>query len=172
MENQKVEIKIYVACLAAYNNGILHGAWVDATKGEAAIWEGINAVLKSSPIEDAEEWAVHDHEGFGGLVIGEYSSVESIVEMARFKERYGELGAELAAYLGDMDSAKRALDESYIGEYETVADFAEELTQQSTPIPDNLRFYIDYDKMARDMKINDLIVIETGYRQQHLFWSL
>lgn len=24
------DIRIYVACLAAYNNGILHGAWIDA----------------------------------------------------------------------------------------------------------------------------------------------
>ena len=23
--------RIYVACLAAYNNGILHGAWIEAT---------------------------------------------------------------------------------------------------------------------------------------------
>lgn len=26
------EIRIYVACLAAYNNGELHGAWIDATQ--------------------------------------------------------------------------------------------------------------------------------------------
>lgn len=171
MQSNQTEIRIYVACLAAYNNGILHGKWIDATEGEGAIWEGINAVLKSSPIEDAEEWAIHDHEGFGGLGIGEYSSVESVVEMAEFMEHHGELGSQLVAYLGDMDSARVALGEHYIGQYETVADFAEELTEQGAPIPDNLRFYIDYDKMARDMKTNDLIVIETGYREQHLFWS-
>lgn len=172
MEKEQTEIRIYVACLAAYNNGILHGKWMEATEGEGAIWEGISAVLKSSPIEDAEEWAIHDHEGFGGLDIGEYSSVESVVEMANFIERHGELGSQLVAYLGDMDSASRALDDAYIGEYETVADYAEELTEQSTEIPDQLRFYIDYDKMAGDMVINDLIVIETGYREKHLFWNL
>ena len=26
------EPRIYVACLAAYNNGILHGAWIDAAQ--------------------------------------------------------------------------------------------------------------------------------------------
>jgi antirestriction protein len=31
------EPRIYVACLAAYNNGNLHGAWIDATQGEWSI---------------------------------------------------------------------------------------------------------------------------------------
>ncbi|MFK5980734.1 MAG: antirestriction protein ArdA [Rhizobiaceae bacterium] len=30
MEEQQTEIKIYVACLAAYTSGILHGGWIDA----------------------------------------------------------------------------------------------------------------------------------------------
>ena len=28
----KFEPRIYVACLAAYNNGHLHGAWIDAAQ--------------------------------------------------------------------------------------------------------------------------------------------
>lgn len=27
--------RVYVACLAAYNSGFLHGAWIDAGQGEA-----------------------------------------------------------------------------------------------------------------------------------------
>ncbi len=34
-------IRIYVACLAAYNNGILHGAWIDATQGEDGILRNV-----------------------------------------------------------------------------------------------------------------------------------
>ena len=30
--------RIYVACLAAYNNGILHGAWIEATEAWS-MWE-------------------------------------------------------------------------------------------------------------------------------------
>ena len=53
-------IRIYVACLAAYNNGHLHGEWIKVTD-EASIWEAVQAMLFASPIEeDAEEWAIHD----------------------------------------------------------------------------------------------------------------
>jgi len=171
MKKDTPTIKIYVACLASYNNGILHGAWINAAEGESEIWKEIKAVLATSPIDEAQEWAIHDHEGFGAMHVSEYTSVETIVEMATFIERYGELGAELTSYLGDMHSAQEALEQHYIGEYETVAGFAQELTEDTITIPDNLSFYIDYEKMARDIKINDLIVIETGYREQHLFWS-
>ena len=57
-------VRIYVACLAAYNNGVLHGRWIDAARGEDHIWEETRAMLAASPIPDAEEWAIHDYEGF------------------------------------------------------------------------------------------------------------
>ena len=47
--------RIYVACLAAYNNGILHGEWIDADQGVEHISEQAAAMLKASPIEDAED---------------------------------------------------------------------------------------------------------------------
>jgi len=39
------EISIYVADLAAYNNGILHGVWIDATQDIDDIQEQINDML-------------------------------------------------------------------------------------------------------------------------------
>ena len=51
--------RIYVACLASYNNGTLHGRWIDATQGEAHIWHETRAMLATSPEPDAEEWAIH-----------------------------------------------------------------------------------------------------------------
>ena len=74
-------IRIYVACLAAYNNGHLHGEWIDVTD-EASIWEAVQAMLFASPIDEAEEWAIHDYEGFEGAQVGEYFSFASVVELA------------------------------------------------------------------------------------------
>ena len=42
------EIRIYVADLAAYNNGKLHGVWIDATQDLDAIQDQINAMLADS----------------------------------------------------------------------------------------------------------------------------
>jgi antirestriction protein len=52
--------RIYVACLSAYNNGHLHGWWIDADQEPDALWLDIEEMLADSPMDDAEEWAIHD----------------------------------------------------------------------------------------------------------------
>lgn len=87
------EIRIYVACLAAYINGKLHGVWIDATDNIDDIQDRINEMLESSPEEDAEEWAIHDYEGYGSYRLSEYEGIESAHEVACFIEEHGETAA-------------------------------------------------------------------------------
>ncbi|MEW7006752.1 antirestriction protein ArdA [Lentilitoribacter sp. EG35] len=169
--NNNSEIRIYVACLAAYNNGILHGAWIDANQDENAIHDEIAEILKTSPIKDAEEYAIHDYEGFEGVQLSEYSGISEVVELAAFISEHGELGAETIIHFGDIEAAEMALNDLYHGEYRSLAEFAEQLTEDTTQIPENLRFYIDYEAMARDLEISDVIAIETGFEAVHVFWS-
>tara|TARA_R110002110_G_scaffold367848_1_gene577620 strand:- start:2111 stop:2632 length:522 start_codon:yes stop_codon:yes gene_type:complete len=172
MTTEQGEIRIYVACLASYNNGILHGCWIDAEQGVDAIYTEIREMLKASPVPGAEEYAIHDYEGFEGVSISEYQGIESVVEIAEFIADHGELGGKLLEYLGgDIDETRSMMDERYSGCYSSVADYAEELTEETTTIPDHLRYYIDYEKMARDMEINDILAIETGLEEVHVFWQ-
>ena len=129
-------------------------------------------MLKSSPIPDAEEWAIHDHEGFEGLDISEYEEIESVCEKAAFIEEHGRLGAELAShYGGDLKEAKTTLNDHYAGQYSSLAEFAEELTDQTAEIPNSLQYYIDYELMGRDLAISDVFVIRLGYEELHVFWN-
>ena len=160
-----------MACLAAYNNGYLHGAWIDADQDAWAIQDGINAMLRTSSIPEAEEWAIHDYEGFEGVRLSEYAGIEMVTSLAAFVAEHGRLGAELITYYGSLDEARDAITDQYAGEYASLADFAEAITEETTTIPETLRFYIDYDRMARDMAISDVIAIETAHDQVHVFWS-
>ena len=167
------EIRIYVADLAAYNNGILHGAWIDAAQDIDGIWDQVNAMLKASPIDDAEEYAIHDYEGFEGYSLSEHEGLETVHEIACFIEEYPEIGgAILEHFCGDMDEAVKALDENYSGCYKSVADYAQELTEETSEIPKHLEFYIDYERMGRDMELSgDIYTIDTGYEEVHIFWN-
>lgn len=74
---------IYVASLTDYNNGILHGRWIDALLSPAEIHRQIHEMLAGSPTttrtgEPAEEWAIHDHEGFGDVRLDAHESVDDI----------------------------------------------------------------------------------------------
>ena len=165
-------IRIYVACLAAYNNGHLHGSWIEVTD-EAAIWQAVQEMLAASPIEeDAEEWAIHDYEGFAGAEVGEYFSFENVVELAEYISERGELGARVLNYYGgNIEDAKARFDE-YAGEYDSLEAYAEELTEQSgETIPERLAPYIDYKAMAHDYEQSgDFLTFEVS-GSVHIFWA-
>ena len=164
--------RIYVACLAAYNNGHLHGAWIEVTD-EAAIWQAVQDMLAASPIEEmAEEWAIHDYEGFAGAEVGEYSSFASVVELAEYIEERGELGAEVLNYYGgNFEDAKSRFDE-YAGKYDSLADYAEELTEQTgETIPERLAPYIDYKAMAHDYEQSGNFLTFEVSGAVHIFWA-
>lgn len=154
-------MKIYVACLAAYNNGRLHGQWIDVVNDLDAMQESIAAILKASPEPDAEEWAIHDFEGFGSLQLSEYEGLDNIMEYAEFHEEHGDLGLELLAHFNDIKDARNAIENNYHGEYKNEEDFAYSFTQETSgEIPKHLEYYIDYQAMARDFFINDFYSIE------------
>jgi antirestriction protein len=167
------EIRIYVADLAAYNIGKLHGVWIDACDDINDIWEQIKAMLAASPEGFAEEYAIHDYEGFGGYELSEHAGIETAHEIACLIAEYPDFGGELVAHFGgDLKEARTAAEDSYCGCYPSLADYAQELTEETTQIPENLTYYIDYERMGRDMEMNgDVFTLETGFETVHIFWS-
>ena len=164
--------KIYVACLASYNAGILHGRWIEAAQSVEDINGEIQVMLGASPEPSAEEFAIHDYEGFEGAELSEYCNIEDVVRLARFIEEHGASGAKLLNHFdGNHDEAEAAF-ENYAGEYKSLAAFAEELTEETLQIPESLVNYIDYVAMGRDMEIGgDVFTIEAGFEQVHIFWN-
>jgi len=164
--------RIYVACLAAYNSGCLHGRWIDATTPDE-IWDAVRAMLAASPEPDAEEWAIHDYEGFEGASLSEYASFETVCELADFIADHGELGGKVLSHVGDDLAEARAAFDEYAGEYRSAADFVEELYEETgAQIPESLRYYIDWEALARDMALNgEIIAIQTAFDKVHIFWS-
>lgn len=166
------EPRIYVADLAAYNSGFLHGVWIDATLDVADINEQISEMLTASPVQDAEEYAIHDYEGFEGYRLGEYEGIQTAHDVAEFIEEFPEFGGALLNHFSTLEEARSAAEEDYCGSYSSLADYAQELTEDSTEIPESLRYYIDYERMACDMEMNgDVFTIETGYHEVHIFWN-
>ena len=165
--------RIYVACLASYNNGILHGEWIDLDQDIDVIWAEIRKMLSNSPEPDAEEWAIHDYEGFGNLQISEYEGIERVHAYAEFILENEETGKLLLSeYCGDLNEARRMMD-NFLGCYSSVASYAQEFTEETTEIPESLQYYIDYEAMARDMQLNgDIIAIDNSPGEVLVFCNI
>jgi antirestriction protein len=136
--------RIYVACLAAYNNGRLHGRWIDAAQDAKAIRAEISQMLESSPEPLAEEWAIHDYEGFGGFRLSESEDIEEVAAMAAQIVEHGE--PYLAALALSSNRAEAdALMEEYCGQFNSDEAFAEQLLEDGDMLPKDLPAWIHID---------------------------
>ena len=158
--------RIYVADLAAYNAGNLRGVWIDADQDADAIRAEIQTMLAESPEPGAEEWAIHDYEGFGGIKLHESEDLDEVARLAELLSEHGDLFAKLVDHFGrdDLDEAVRAMEESYAGEYDSLADWAQQFAEDTGP-PDCGPYtdYIDWESFARDAEMGgDIFTIETG----------
>ncbi|MGW0522861.1 antirestriction protein ArdA [Crossiella sp. NPDC003009] len=124
--------RIYVASLSDYNNGELTGRWIAADQDADSIHEEIQAILRESHYGPAEEWAIHDADGFWGIEIGEYESLELVSAIGR---GIGEHGEDFAAYVHALkeywgseplneDELSKFTDRLY-GNWASLKDFAE-----------------------------------------------
>lgn len=155
-------MRMYAACLASYNNGILHGVWLDLddyvydpdTSGLLmAIKE---QVLDTSPIPGAEEWAAHDWDGEGLSGFGEYPDLEKVLEHVRLVSEHGEAWLAYVEHVGAHYATEEGFEDARMGECESPEDWAEEfLSENGTleSIPENLRAYFDFKAYARDAEI-------------------
>jgi antirestriction protein len=195
MENTittNTEFRVYVACLSSYNNGILHGAWCDAVDADS-LNENIQAILKASPMHDAEEWAIHDYEGFGSLYtkLGENPKIETLCKLGEALQGLSnkhdlaydytyELGADVLAEfisdfgldIEDMDDVMQEFENRFQGVHDTFEEFAENLFDELYlhTVPDDVKNYIDYEKFARDLSY-DYTEISTGDGNVAVFYN-
>lgn len=168
---------IYVADLAAYNNGKLHGEWfkLDDYSDADDLMTAVNErVISTSPEPDAEEWAIHDYsyDDCPSLGFGEYESFDTLIEANRLINEHGEALALWVSHTGNdwKNIYESDFQDAYCGCYRSELDYAEELFDEIylNDLPESVRYYIDYEKFARDLFINDNFS-EEGDEGTHVF---
>jgi antirestriction protein len=196
MATPDVTPRIYVACLASYNNGVLHGAWIDAVQDADEIRSEIrNKVLLTSrfpnvvvdcpgcldtcqgnspdapcmrckgarKVPSAEEYAIHDYEGFDGYSVSEYEDLDTLAELARLIEKHGSIYAAYVEHVGAKYASEDDFEDKYRGAYDRLEDYAHELLQDTgafSGAPELLVNYFDYEAFTRDLELTDVFTVE------------
>lgn len=155
-----MEQRIYVASLSAYNAGHLHGEWISLNGKDADdVHAEISAMLDKSPGDrPAEEWAIHDHEGFAPYEVSEYADIPELCALVAAVEEHGQQILALVNHLNlDTDAAVRYHEDNYQGEWHSLSEWAEDWLEgcgDLSSMPANLRCYFDYDSFANDCELN------------------
>jgi antirestriction protein len=168
------EPRIYVACLAAYNNGRLHGEWIDADQSADELHEAVARMLAASPQPDAEEWAIHDYEGFGSLRLGEYESLERVATIAAGIAEHGDAFSAWLSYDESQDATDmQSFEDAYRGEWDSLRAYAEDYAEQ-TGMYDAAEksgspyVVVDIDMLTRDLDI-ELYTVDSDRHTLYIF---
>jgi antirestriction protein len=170
--------RVYVASLADYNAGRLHGEWIDLDDAQD-LGERVQAMLRRSSEPVAEEWAIHDYEGFGPLHLGEYESLDTVAMLAQGIRQHGPAFAHWVALEGATTSDLLArFEDAYLGHWESIEAFAESLFDDfgyqeilDQAIPEHLQPYLRFDAeaFARDLNLAGDITTSEGDHGIYVF---
>lgn len=174
---REVAPRIYVASLSDYNDGRLHGTWIDADADPDDIKSSIERMLQRSPTAGAEEFAIHDFDGFGPWRPGEFESIDTVAAVAQGIAEHGAAFAHWAEFIGSSDPDDLdGFDDAYLGHWSSVEEYAEDLIDGSgifkvDDVPDSLRHYVqfDYEGFARDMELSGDITTSGGDGGVYIF---
>ncbi len=177
-------MRIYVASLSDYNAGILHGSWFDLSEysDSEELFEAIQKqVLETSPtaheegLESAEEFAIHDYDGVYPAGLGEYESINRLMEIQDCLNRCIDDNIPEEAFCEWMEEIE-GVDHENInyddfescchGQYDSKLDFTYELVDETgllDDVPEIAARYFDYEAFARDLFLNDYTMTKGGY---------
>lgn len=169
---------IYVASLADYNAGRLHGAWMSADQEPDELLIATESMLAASPEAVAEEWAIHDYENFAGVQIGEFARFATVAHLACGIRTYGPAFAIFANYVGHDEADYASFEASYAGLWEDPKDYVcerlqvEELEVRiASIVPPELQAYVSFNVAGflHDLKLNGDVYVVATYDGSHVF---
>ena len=157
-------LNIFITNLGKYNEGELVGEWVKLPVSE----EELEAVFERIGInEEYEEHFITDYEtDITGLKVGEYDSIEGLNELAETLEALDEYEREIVEAMisegYDLEEALEKKDDCMIyHDCNDMTDVAEQYAEETgllDSIPENLRYYFDFEAYGRDMGIEGTFV--------------
>lgn len=165
--------RVYVGTYSKYNDGNLHGAWLDLEDYSDAD-EFLTACRELHSDESDPELMFQDFEGFPKAFYGESCLADGLWDWITLDDEDREL---LAIYTAEIDSDGTidAAREAYCGKYDSPSDWAAEWLGECgdlASVPAHLQNYIDFEAYARDCRLNgDVTFVERGYHECYVFSS-
>lgn len=166
-------MKLYITDLSAYNAGHLIGKWVELPMDEDELKVKIKTILIAgqkacNDTDFHEEIFITDYEA--DIAIEEYDDVYKLNDLAEALAEFSDYDLLKLKYLSSEGYDEKAVIETGIGSYDVeIYDFRGDSSFTDTfellamqfvddglfgEIPESLESYINYEKIARDLRID------------------
>jgi len=171
-------LKVYITDLAAYNNGYLLGKWITLPLDKENLEQEINEVLQlgSNTIgEETEEWFITDYEWENGISLKEVSEYEDIYALNEQLLLIQDVSEDILKAMSFLlsegitstinEANEKAVDVT-IYTNQTMEDIAATLIEELydlDSLPPMIANHIDYEGIARDLKIEGGYTVVDGH---------
>ena len=153
--------RFYAACLASYNNGVLHGRWIDLSSDADEMQEAVNAMLRESKFPNVtvkcpecegagKPWGFGDSVcevcgGSGTVPSAEEFAIHDYDDMPSSFGEYPSLGtlAGYGAYLEEFDEHDQELLDAVYENYRSVEEASDAMRDNFITTADSFRAYAD-----------------------------
>lgn len=160
-------LRIFLTNLGKYNEGEFVGKWIDLPTNN-----GFKEHLEVIGInEEYEEYFITDYEtDIDGLRIGEYDNLEELDELAETLENLNDYDKEVIEALisegYSLDNALEKQDDCIVYyNCNDMADVAEQYAEETgllDSIPENLRYYFDFEAYGRERFEGEFVFTSNG----------
>jgi antirestriction protein len=155
-----------------YIDGIpTKGCWVDLD--DSTTWETIaDAIRDAIPAAIVDEILCADAEGLARHFLSRYDGfdLKGWQEWIEAAERSHYDAEIIAAYCDNVNQwdtdTVEAAEENYMGSFDSPEDFAEDYAESTgvlSSVPENLRYYFDFQKFANDLMCDDFFEADGHY---------
>lgn len=165
-------ISIFLTNLHKYNSGILCGEWLKLPIPQ----EELDAVLSRIGSE-GDEFFITDYEVlFGNLHISEYASIQELNELAERLEDLADHEYEKLAAVLECESSMSIAEVLEIIDELDNFDLLEDVDDDEAlaayyidngyifcDVPDNIKTYLDLDRLGRDIRLESTNICYTSY---------
>jgi len=159
-----MNFKIWLGSVAAYNNGQVHGEWLELPMDV----ETLAAKVKTYSDDGRGDYFIADHECDANILIKETSSPFQLNEWAEQFEMLGDHEIDCVNFLidfgADVYGALKNYDDVTFYDKMTMKEVAQSLVDDGCfgEIPDSIANYIDYAAIARDLQHDGYIETPRG----------
>lgn len=161
-------MRVYVGTYAKYNAGNLFGKWLDL-ENYVDRDEFIEACVELHKDEDDPELMFQDWEDVPNDMISESHISPEVWELIEAFDEHDEDAVKAYVHcFGEWNDEQ--FRDRYRGEFNSWEEMVEEFLEETgtlEQIPENLRYYFDYEKYARDIRLSGDMIEHDG----HFFWN-
>lgn len=153
--------RIYVGTYAKYNDGNLHGAWLDLEQYSDK--EEFHAACLELHSDEADpELMFQDWEGIPDGMVSECHLDEEVFDWLELDEKDREILSAYREHIDQTGSIEDAMD-SYRGTYDNATDYAEEFyAADISKLSTTIQNFIDWEAAVRELEYSGITFVQDG----------